>query len=26
LEDLKNLKFDVDDIPKLESEQESISW
>jgi hypothetical protein len=25
LEDLKNLKFDVDDIPKLESEQESIS-
>ena len=25
LEDLKNLKFDVDDIPKLEPEQESIS-
>ena len=25
LEDLKNLKFDVDEIPKLESEQESIS-
>ena len=25
LEDLKNLKFDVDDIPELESEQESIS-
>lgn len=25
LEDLKNLKFDVDDIPKLESEQESLS-
>jgi hypothetical protein len=25
LEDLKNLKFDVDDIPKLKSEQESIS-
>jgi hypothetical protein len=25
LEDLKNLKFDVDDIPKLESEPESIS-
>jgi hypothetical protein len=25
LEDLKNLKFDVDDIPKLESKQESIS-
>jgi len=25
LEDLKNLKFDVDDIPKLESEQKSLS-
>ena len=25
LEDLKNLKFDVDDIPKLEPEQESLS-
>lgn len=25
LEDLKNLKFDVDDVPKLETEQESIS-
>ena len=25
IEDLKNLKFDVDDIPKLESEQKSLS-